>query len=87
MDNTTINRSKVIVDEINTAVREAGGISETNVFAELADIILGNKSARTSEDDITMFKSMGLSLEDISTANLIYQEALEKGIGRNFDFS
>ncbi len=87
VDNTTINRSKVIVDEINTAVREAGGISETNVFAELADIILGNKSARTSEDDITMFKSMGLSLEDISTANLIYQEALEKGIGRNFDFS
>ena len=62
-------------------------LSPEDIIQFGSDIILGNKSARTSEDDITMFKSMGLSLEDISTANLIYQEALEKGIGRNFDFS
>ena len=87
VDSITLNRSKIIVDESQTAIREAGGISDANVFADLADIILGNKVVRTNEDDITLFKSMGLSLEDISTANLIYQEALEKGIGRNFDFS
>ena len=71
VDSTTIQRSKVVVDEINTALREAGGITKDNIFAELSDVILGKTPTRTNNDDITLFKSMGLSLEDISTANLI----------------
>ena len=87
VDSVTLNRSKIIVDESQTAIREAGGISDANVFADLADIILGTKVARTNEDDITLFKSMGLSLEDISTANLIYNEALKQGLGNNINLS
>ena len=87
VDSVTLNRSKIIVDESQTAIREAGGISDANVFADLADIILGNKVARTNEDDITLFKSMGLSLEDISTANLIYNEAIKQGLGNNINLS
>ena len=87
VDSTTIQRSKVVVDEINTALREAGGITKDNIFAELADVILGKTPTRTSDDDITLFKSMGLSLEDISTANLIYNEAIDKGIGNNVELS
>ena len=87
VDSITLNRSKIIVDESQTAIREAGGISDANVFADLADIILGTKVARTNEDDITLFKSMGLSLEDISTANLIYNEALKQGLGNNINLS
>ena len=87
VDSITLNRSKIIVDESQTAIREAGGISDANVFADLADIILGNKVARTNEDDITLFKSMGLSLEDISTANLIYNEAIKQGLGNNINLS
>ena len=87
VDSITLNRSKIIVDESQSAIREAGGISDANVFADLADIILGTKVARTNEDDITLFKSMGLSLEDISTANLIYNEALKQGLGNNINLS
>ena len=87
VDSTTIQRSKVVVDEINTALREAGGITKDNIFAELADVILGKTPTRTNDDDITLFKSMGLSLEDISTANLIYNEAIAKGIGNNIELS
>ena len=87
VDSITLNRSKIIVDESQTAIREAGGISDANVFADLADIILGTKVARTNEDDITLFKSMGLSLEDISSANLIYNEALKQGLGNNINLS
>ena len=87
VDSITLNRSKIIVDESQTAIREAGGISDANVFADLADIILGTKVARTNEDDITLFKSMGLSLEDISTANLIYNEAIKQGLGNNINLS
>jgi|TARA_B100001750_G_scaffold247964_1_gene275881 ornithine cyclodeaminase/alanine dehydrogenase-like protein (mu-crystallin family) len=87
VDSVTLNRSKIIVDESQTAIREAGGISDANVFADLADIILGNKVARANEDDITLFKSMGLSLEDISTANLIYNEAIKQGLGNNINLS
>ena len=87
VDSITLNRSKIIVDESQTAIREAGGISDANIFADLADIILGNKVVRTNEDDITLFKSMGLSLEDISTANLIYNKAIKQGLGNNINLS
>ena len=87
VDSVTLNRSKIIVDESQTAIREAGGISDANVFADLADIILGNKVARANEDDITLFKSMGVALEDISTANLISKEAIKQGLGNNINLS
>ena len=79
--------TKESTDESQTAIREAGGISDANIFADLADIILGNKVVRTNEDDITLFKSMGLSLEDISTANLIYNKAIKQGLGNNINLS
>ena len=87
VDSITINRSTVIVDELQTAIREAGGLSENNIFAELADIIIGHKTGRQNDNDITLFKSMGLSIEDISTANMIYNLAVEQGIGNIVNLS
>lgn len=47
----------------------------------------GKIKGRTSNDEITLFKSVGLAVQDISCAVLVYREALEKGIGVEFDFS
>ena len=88
----TIEKSKVVVDERSTALREAGEliiplqngeITDKIIYAELAEIVSGQKPGRITDDEITLFKSMGLSLEDISTAKLVFDKAIEKGLGRN----
>ena len=92
VDLRTIEKSKVVVDERSTALREAGEliiplqngeITDKIIYAELAEIVSGQKPGRITDDEITLFKSMGLSLEDISTAKLVFDKAIEKGLGRN----
>ena len=92
VDLRTIEKSKVVVDERSTALREAGEliiplqngeITDKIIYAELAEIVSGQKPGRITDDEITLFKSMGLSLEDISTAKLVFDKAIEKGLGLN----
>ena len=92
VDLRTIEKSKVVVDERSTALRDAGEliiplqngeITDKIIYAELAEIVSGQKPGRITDDEITLFKSMGLSLEDISTAKLVFDKAIEKGLGRN----
>jgi ornithine cyclodeaminase len=49
---------------------------------EMADIIAGKRSGRTDSNQITIFKSNGLALEDIAVAGYVYGEALQRGIGQ-----
>ena len=92
VDLRTIEKSKVVVDERSTALREAGEliiplqngeITDKIIYAELAEIVSGQKPGRITDDEITLFKSMGLSLEDISTAKFVFDKAIEKGLGQN----
>ena len=48
-------------------------------------VIAGRDRGRTSNDQITLFKSNGVALEDISTAFRVYNLAKERKVGRNFD--
>ena len=81
----------VAVDSVEVAKIESGDIliplRETNGTSfpgtELAEIIAGKKPGRTSADQITIFKSNGLAVEDIAVAGHIYEQALERGLGRN----
>jgi alanine dehydrogenase len=63
---------------------ERGVISWESV-TELGRIIAGHGRGRTSEDDITLFKSNGIALEDISTALRVYNLARERGVGDSLD--
>ena len=90
LDTTTVRRSKVVVDSRDAALKEAGdllipiaenAISSDHIWAELGDIILGTKKGRTSDQEITLFKSVGIALQDMSTAQLAYRRALEQGKG------
>ncbi len=50
---------------------------------ELADVVSGNVPGRKSENDITLFKSNGIAIEDVVTAGRVYELAKQKGIGRD----
>jgi len=49
---------------------------------ELSEIVAGRRTGRTAADQITIFKSNGLAIEDVTTAARVYEKAMEKGIGR-----
>jgi alanine dehydrogenase len=56
-------------------------ITRMDVWAEIGEIVAGTKSGRTSDQDITIFSSTGLAVQDAVTAKIAYDKALKKGIG------
>ena len=52
-----------------------------HIRGELGELLLGSCRGRQSEDDITVFKSLGLAVEDVAAARLIYDNALAAGAG------
>ena len=63
---------------------EAGGIAWEDV-GELGPMIQGQGPGRTGADQITLFKSLGIALEDVAFAKLIYDRAVAKGVGRTLE--
>jgi Predicted ornithine cyclodeaminase, mu-crystallin homolog len=61
-------------------------ITRDQIHAELGEILLGEKTGRESDDEITMFDSTGMAIQDNTTANLIYKKAKERGLGTYFEF-
>jgi len=94
VDVETIRRAKIIaVDSIDQSRVEAGdllpaierGVISWESVTELGRIVADRDAGRTSGDDITLFKSNGIALEDISTALRVYNLARERGIGETID--
>lgn len=90
LDTNIIKRSKFIGDSKTACFNEAGdiliplkegAIGESHFYAELGEIITGKKTGRANDKEITLFKSNGLAIQDAATAKLIYEKAVEKGIG------
>jgi len=91
IDVETIKRASIVaVDSIEQSRLESGdllpaverGVISWESVTELGRIVAGNHRGRTSESDITLFKSNGIALEDISTALRVYNLARSKGIGK-----
>ena len=89
LDETIIASAKVVVDvldecvklgECQTAIRK-GLITREDIYAEIGDIALGNKPGREYDNEITVFDSTGMALQDICTVTGIYEKAKELGIG------
>jgi len=94
VDVETIRRANVIaVDSIEQSKLEAGdllpaidrGVISWESVTELGRIVAGRDVGRTSDDDITIFKSNGIALEDISTALRVYNLARERGVGEEIN--
>jgi ornithine cyclodeaminase/alanine dehydrogenase-like protein (mu-crystallin family) len=58
-----------------------GRFSQSHVLGELGEVVLGRIGGRTSDNEITIFKSLGMAVEDVVTADLVYRRALETGAG------
>ncbi|MEM1545602.1 MAG: hypothetical protein QXY40_04080 [Candidatus Methanomethylicia archaeon] len=80
IDSKTILNAKVVVDLREAALKEAGDIiipiqegliSREHIYAELSELILNRKPGRKSESEITLFKSVGLAIQDSSVATYI----------------
>jgi alanine dehydrogenase len=93
LDPTILTRAKLVVDdwgqashsgEINIPLAK-GIITEQSVWSEIGDIVAGLKQGRTSSDEITVFASTGLAIQDAVTAELAYKKALAKGVGQFFE--
>jgi alanine dehydrogenase len=61
------------------------GLINWESLIELGRIVAGQYKGRTSDDDITLFKSHGIALEDISTALRVYHLAKERGVGETIE--
>lgn len=94
LDTLTVKRSKFVGDSREACLNEAGdimiplkegAISEDHFYAELGDLVTGKKDGRTNNEEITVFKSNGLAIQDVATAKLIYDKAVEAGIGISID--
>ncbi|HET9907971.1 MAG TPA: hypothetical protein VFQ23_15070 [Anaerolineales bacterium] len=91
----TVARARIVVDSYATVMEEAGdivqairagAIQESDIHAELGEIILGKKTGRESEDEITFFKSVGNAIQDAVAARLALQNARTMGLGTEVDF-
>jgi alanine dehydrogenase len=83
--------ARIVVDSIEQSKMESGDLIlawsaeqwRDPRLVELQDVLSGKKSGRQSSDQITIFKSNGLALEDVVAAGYIYERGLEAGIGRS----
>jgi ornithine cyclodeaminase/alanine dehydrogenase-like protein (mu-crystallin family) len=94
VDVETIRRASIIaVDSIEQSRVEAGdlmpaierGVISWESVTELGRIVAGRDPGRMKDEEITLFKSNGIALEDISTALRLYHLARERGVGEDFD--
>jgi ornithine cyclodeaminase/alanine dehydrogenase-like protein (mu-crystallin family) len=83
-------RGRLFVDSRAGALAESGdvvlGIAERrfapdHIAGELGELILGRVRGRENDEDVTIFKSLGMAVEDVAAAELAYRRALERGVG------
>ena len=61
-------------------------IIEKDIFAEIGEVLLGNKPSRESDDEITVFDTTGMGVQDNVTAVAVYEYAKRSGLGQRFEF-
>lgn len=95
VDTATMAASALFVDRRESTINEAGDylfamregvIGPDHIRAELGEVLTGEKPGRTSPEEITLFKSLGLAVEDLAAGNYLYRKAKELNAGVWVDF-
>jgi ornithine cyclodeaminase/alanine dehydrogenase-like protein (mu-crystallin family) len=94
IDSALIASAKVVADSLEQScaigdVHHAiahGLMRKEDVYAELCEIVAGQKIGRVADDEIIVFDSTGVAIEDAVAAAAVYERALADGIGTDFDF-
>ncbi len=90
LDTAAVVRSRLFVDRRESTLNEAGdflipknegAFGDDHIQGEIGEIVIGRIQGRKGPEEITLFKSLGLAIEDIASAEYIYRKALDKGMG------
>jgi ornithine cyclodeaminase len=95
LDTEAVVRSRLFVDSRQSALHEAGdflmpktegAVGDDHIKGELGEVLLGKVPGRTSPEDVTLFKSLGLAVEDLAAVGLITRQAREREMGMWVEF-
>ena len=91
LDAATMAEATLFVDRRESALHEAGdlllaGFGEERIAAELGDVLIGQHPGRRDDEELTVFKSLGLGVEDLAAAELVVRKAREQGAGSEVEF-
>jgi ornithine cyclodeaminase len=91
LEEETIRAATLVVDRRESALNEAGellipGLGEDAIAAELGEVLVGAHPGRASAGELTVFKSLGLAVEDLAAAELVVRKAREQGVGTEVPF-
>lgn len=90
LDTATVRDASLFVDRRESTLNEAGdfldaareaGLGPDHIRAELGEVLVGAHPGRTADDELTVFKSLGLGVEDLAAAELVVRKAREQGAG------
>ena len=90
LDTAAVVRSRLFVDSRESALsesgdflipKEEGAIGNDHIVGEIGELLLGNIEGRRSTEEITLFNSLGLAIEDLTAAEYVNRQATAKGIG------
>ena len=93
LDPRLMASSKIVVDSLEQCATigdlhhalEQGLVTREDVHAELGEVIAGQKEGRTSDDEVIVFDSTGLALQDVAAAAIVYERATKAGKGLTLD--
>ena len=75
-----LERQGIESGDVVQGIRE-GRFDATHVIGELGEVLLGRVAGRRSADEVTVFKSLGMAVEDVAAADLVYRRAEDTGAG------
>jgi ornithine cyclodeaminase/alanine dehydrogenase-like protein (mu-crystallin family) len=90
LDGATLAAGSLFVDRRESTLNESGDylfalregvVGPEHIRAEIGEVLLGDKPGRTSEDEITIFKSLGLAIEDLAAAEHVFTRATKEAVG------
>lgn len=90
LDAAAVARSRLIVDRKESALAESGdfllaraegAIGDDHILGELGAVLLGDLTGRRTADEVTLFKSLGIAVEDLAAAHYVYRQAVAHGAG------
>jgi alanine dehydrogenase len=90
LDTDAVRRARVFVDSRAGALAESGdllipmgegAITADHIRGEIGEVLAGRVPGRTADDEVTLFKSLGMAVEDVTAAHLVYTRARQRGVG------
>lgn len=95
IDGATMGAARIFTDRRESALNEAGDyllaakeglVTPESIVGEIGELLIATKSGRTSASEITLFKSLGLAIEDVTCADYLYRKAQSGSAGAWIDF-